>query len=123
VGVDSKGIVWGSAYNTGILVRLDPATGKMTDYKLPLLGSQPYDAWPDKSDNIWTADHVHGVIAKLDPRVNRWTLYPMPQANQSLPKFEVAPDNTLWFGSRGVPNITAVHFYPNGYSAETPALP
>jgi len=123
VGVDSKGIVWGSAYNTGILVRLDPATGKMTDYKMPLMGSQPYDAWPDKSDNIWTADHVHGAIVKLDPRSGKWTLYPMPQPNQSLPKFEVAPDNTLWFGSRGVPNITAVHFYPNGYSADTPALP
>jgi len=123
VGVDSKGIVWGSAYNTGILVRLDPATGKMSDYKMPLLGSQPYDAWPDKSDNIWTADHVHGAIVKLDPRSSKWTMYPMPQPNQSLPKFEVAPDNTLWFGSRGVPNITAVHFYPNGYSADTPALP
>ena len=123
VGVDSKGIVWGSAYNTGILVRLDPATGKMTDYKMPLMGSQPYDAWPDKSDNIWTADHVHGAIVKLDPRANRWTLYPMPQPNQSLPKFEVAPDNTLWFGSRGVPNITAVHFYPNGYSADALPLP
>jgi len=123
VGVDSKGIVWGSAYNTGILVRLDPATGKMTDYKVPLMGSQPYDAWPDKSDNIWTADHVHGAIVKLDPRTNRWTLYPMPQPNQSLPKFEVANDNTLWFGSRGVPNITAVHFYPNGYTTETPPLP
>jgi hypothetical protein len=46
---------------------------------------------------------VHGAIVKLDPRSNKWTLYPMPQANQSLPKFEVAPDNTLWFGSRRRP--------------------
>jgi len=121
--VDSKGIVWGSAYNTGILVRLDPATGKMTDYKIPVAGAQPYDAWPDAADNIWTADHVHSAIVKLDPRANRWTFYPMPQPNQSLPKFEVAPDNTLWFGSRGVPVIAAVHFYPNGYTSENLPLP
>lgn len=121
--VDSKGIVWGSAYNTGILVSLDPATGKMTDYKIPVAGAQPYDAWPDAADNIWTADHVHSAIMKLDPRANRWTFYPMPQPNQSLPKFEVAADNTLWFGSRGVPVIAAVHFYPNGYTAENRPLP
>ena len=121
--VDSKGIVWGSAYNTGILVRLDPATGKMTDYKIPVAGAQPYDAWPDAADNIWTADHVHSAIVKLDPRANRWTFYPMPQPNQSLPKFEVAPDNTLWFGSRGVPVIAAVHFYPNGYTPDNRPLP
>ena len=121
--VDSKGIVWGSAYNTGILVRLDPATGKMTDYKIPVAGAQPYDAWPDAADNIWTADHVHSAIVKLDPRANRWTFYPMPQPNQSLPKFEVAPDNTLWFGSRGVPVIAAVHFYPNGYTSENLPVP
>ena len=121
--VDSKGIVWGSAYNTGILVRLDPATGTMTDYKIPVAGAQPYDAWPDAADNIWTADHVHSAIVKLDPRANRWTFYPMPQPNQSLPKFEVAADNTLWFGSRGVPVIAAVHFYPNGYTPENRPLP
>ena len=121
--VDSKGIVWGSAYNTGILVRLDPATGKMTDYKIPVAGAQPYDAWPDASDNIWTADHVHSAIVKLDPRANRWTFYPMPQPNQSLPKFEMAADNTIWFGSRGVPVIAAVHFYPNGYTPENLPLP
>jgi streptogramin lyase len=121
--VDSKGMVWGSAYNTGILVRLDPATGRMTDFKIPVAGAQPYDAWPDAADNIWTADHVHSAIVKLDPRANRWTFYPMPQPNQSLPKFEVAPDNTLWFGSRGVPVIAAVHFYPNGYTPENLPLP
>jgi virginiamycin B lyase len=121
--VDSKGIVWGSAYNTGILVRLDPATGKMSNYKIPVAGAQPYDAWPDKSDNIWTADHVHSAIVKLDPRANQWTFYPMPQPNQSLPKFELAADNTLWFGSRGVPVIAAVHFYPNGYTPDNLPLP
>ncbi len=123
VGVDSKGIVWGAGYNTGILVRLDPATGKTTDYKLPVMGAQPYDAWPDKLDNIWTADHVHSAIVKLDPRTGSWTFYPMPQPSQSLPKFEVAPDNTLWFGSRGVPVIAAVHFYPNGYTADAVPMP
>jgi streptogramin lyase len=121
--VDSKGIVWGAGFNTGILVRLDPKSGELTDFTVPLVGAQPYDAWPDKQDNIWTADHVHGAIVKLDQRTNSFTIYPMPQANQSLPKFEVAADNTIWFGSRGVPNIVAVHFYPNGYSAETPPLP
>jgi streptogramin lyase len=123
IGVDSKGIVWGAAFNTGLLVRLDPATGRTRDYAIPVKGAQPYEAWPDRQDNVWSADHVHSALVKLDPTSDRFTFYPMPQPNQSVPKFEVAEDNTIWFGSRGVPNITAVHFYPNGYTAGARPLP
>lgn len=123
MGVDSKGIVWGSEYNVGALVRLDPQTGKLTEFKLPFSGANPYEAWPDKSDNVWSADHVHSTLIKLDPKTGKFTFYPMPQPLQSVPKMEVDSNNTLWFGSRGVPSVVGVHFYPDGYTATAPALP
>jgi streptogramin lyase len=123
MGVDSKGIVWGSEYNVGIMVALDPQTGKLTEYKIPVSGAIPYEAWPDHDDKIWSADEVHSTLLKLDPATGKYTFYPMPQPHQSVPKIEVEANNTMWFGSRGVPSVVAVHFYPDGYTAAAPPLP
>jgi virginiamycin B lyase len=124
IGVDSKGIVWGSEYNSGLLAKLDPATGKLTEYKLPVgTGAHPYEAWPDKSDNVWVPDEVHSTMAKFDQKTGKFVLYPMPQPHQSVPKIEVEDNNTIWFGTRGEPIVTGVHFYPDGYTANAPPLP
>jgi streptogramin lyase/mono/diheme cytochrome c family protein len=123
VGVDSKGIVWFSEYNTGILGRLDPATGKMTEYKMPTLGANPYDPWPDKTDKIWISDQPQSSLVHFDPDTKKFTYYPEPQLNWSLPKVEVEKNNTVWFGARFLPYITANHLYPNGYSADAPPEP
>jgi len=123
MGVDSKGIVWGSEYNVGILVSLNPKTGKLTEYKLPVSGALPYEAWPDRADHVWSADEVHSAMIKLDPVSGKFTFYPMPQPHQSVPKFETEANNTMWFGSRGVPSVVGVHFYPDGYTASAPPLP
>ena len=47
----------------------------------------------------------------------------MPQPHQSVPKIEVADDNTIWFGTRGKKIATAVHFYPDGYTAGAQPTP
>jgi virginiamycin B lyase len=123
IGVDSKGIVWASELITGILARLDPATGQLTEYKIPLSGANPYDCWPDKSDNIWMPDQAHSALIKFDPKTAKFTFYPMPQPRQSVPKIQVADDNTIWFGTRGKAIATGVHFYPNGYTADARPAP
>jgi streptogramin lyase len=123
IGVDSKGVVWASAHHIGTLVRLDPATGKMTDFKIPVAGANAYESWPDKQDNVWTADQTHSTLVKLDPKTGKWTFYPMPQPHQSVPKMEVDANNTLWFGTRNLDLCTAVHFYPNGYTKDNPPIP
>jgi virginiamycin B lyase len=123
IGVDSKGIVWAAEYISGMLARLDPATGKLTEYKIPLSGAKPYEAWPDKSDNVWVSDQVHSTMIKFDQKSGKFTFYPMPQPHQSVPKIQVADDNTIWFGTRGQPIVTGVHFYPNGYTADAPPEP
>jgi len=123
IGVDSKGIVWASEFNVGMIARLDPATGQLTEYKIPVSGAQPYDCWPDKTDNIWAPDQVHSALAKLDPKTGKFAFYPMPQPHQSLNKIDVAPDNTIWMPTRGQAIVTAVHLYPNGYTADSPPMP
>jgi streptogramin lyase len=116
-------MVWASEYSTGLLASLDPATGELTEYKIPFNGAIPYDAWPDKSDNVWMGDAAHNVVIKFDQKTRKFTYYPMPQPGQSINKFQIAANNTIWFGSRAVPITTSVHFYPNGYTADAPPMP
>jgi virginiamycin B lyase len=122
--VDSKGIIWAGEYNTGMLARFDPATEKITaEYKIPLSGANPYDSWADKADNIWLTDQMHGALIKFDPKTSKFSFYPMPQPHQSVPKIQVAEDNTIWFGTRGKKISAAVHFYPDGYTAKAVPMP
>jgi virginiamycin B lyase len=123
IGVDSKGIIWASEYTSGLLARLDPETGELSEYKIPYNGAQPYDAWPDKDDNVWMGDAAHNMVVKFDQKTRKFSYVPMPQPGQSINKFRVADDNTLWFGSRAVRTVTGVHFYPNGYTADAPPMP
>ena len=99
------------------------STGRTTDFRVPVQGANPYEAWPDKQDNVWTADQTHSSLIKLDPKTGKWIFYPMPQPRQSVPKIEVDDRNTLWFGTRGKTTVVAVHFYPNGYTADQPPIP
>jgi virginiamycin B lyase len=61
IGVDSKGIVWFSEWSGGQLGRIDPDTGKITEFKLPIR-SRPYETWPDKLDNIWASDDFNNSL-------------------------------------------------------------
>ncbi|HVZ59341.1 MAG TPA: hypothetical protein VG892_01015, partial [Terriglobales bacterium] len=123
IGVDSKGIVWSTEYITGMVARLDPATGEISEIKIPYSGAKPYDSWPDKEDNIWMGDQAHNAIVKYDQKTKKFAYFPMPQPGQSINKFQMEENNTIWFGSRSVPVVTSVHFYPDGYTAKAPPVP
>jgi streptogramin lyase len=106
-----------------MVARLDPATGQLTEYKIPLSGAKPYEAWTDKQDNVWLADQAQSAMIKLDPKTGKFTFYPMPQPHQSVNKIQVADDNTIWLPTRGEAVCAGVHFYPNGYTADAPPMP
>ncbi len=123
IGVDSKGVVWFSQYRLGQIGSLNPASGAMNEYKLPMRYTHSYETWPDRDDNIWVTDHFNDSIIKFEQDAKKFTYFPLPQLRWSVPKIEVEKNNTIWFGSRGVPHVVAVHFYPNGYSASAPPEP
>jgi hypothetical protein len=68
-------------------------------------------------------DEAHNVIIKFDQKTKKFSYYPMPQPGQSINKFQVADDNTIWFGSRAVPVVTSVHFYPDGFASNAVVMP
>jgi len=124
LGVDSKGIVWFSEWTAGKIASIDPESGKITEYT-PQVRSRFYETWPDKLDNVWASEDFNNSMVYFDRKTNKFTYYPLPQVWKfaGVPKIEIEPNNTVWIGSRTTEYTVAIHFYPNGYSAEAPPLP
>lgn len=118
LGVNSKGIIWFAEYLGNALGMLDPKTGKIVEYKFPLRYTQGYEAWPDTEDNIWVSDNVYDSLIQFNPQTKKFTYYPLPQFRYNIPKIEIGKDGSIWFGSRGIENITAVNLRPNGNAAK-----
>jgi streptogramin lyase len=80
--VDSHGMVWYGDFGTHILGTLDPKTGKVTEYPLPItkpgapLGS--LDLVLDKQENVWMGTMYQGSLAKFDRQTKTFTTWGSP---------------------------------------------
>jgi streptogramin lyase len=97
VTVDSKGMVWVCEYFGNKIAMLDPDTGKVTEYDLPLKYGNPYDLWPDAEDNIWVENAVYNSLVKFEPRSKKWTYVPFPELAAHTPKLDRDKEGTFWF--------------------------
>jgi streptogramin lyase len=97
VTVDSKGTVWVCEYFGNKIASIDPETGKVTEYDLPLKYGNPYDLWPDAEDNIWVENAVYNSLVKFEPATKKWTYYPFPELRAHTPKLDRDPQGNFWF--------------------------
>ena len=112
---DSKGMVWLCEYFANGLLMLNPDTGKMTEYKLPLKYGNPYEVSADGSDNIWLENAAYESFVKFDPRTKKFTYFPYPETESHTPKVEFDAEGTMWSelpAGLGQPRLTG--FKPTG---------
>ncbi len=114
VAVDPKGTgtVWYSNFGEQTLGELDPKTGKVTEYPLPLLkpdaptGSLNLEF--DPAGNPWVAMMYQQAIATLDRKTGKVKVYPLDPAHQN-PKVQIGMldprnsnvDGKVWFSEGG----------------------
>jgi streptogramin lyase len=112
VMVDSGGTVWYSHFGEQIVGKLDPKTGKVTEYPLPLLkpanpqGSLNLEL--DADGNPWLAMMYQGAIAKVDKDSGKVTTYPLPPEFETLEvqismvdAHHAKVDGKVWFSDAG----------------------
>jgi virginiamycin B lyase len=97
VAIDAKGMVWAAGYYGNNIIMLDPATGKVSEYKMPLRYGNPYDLWPDLDDNIWIENAVYNSLVKFDRNTKQFTYYPFPELGAHTPKLDRDKEGTFWF--------------------------
>src|ERR1700674_2189077 len=89
--LDKAGNVWFSDFQHQFISKLDPKTGKVTRYPVPV--SKP--GFPtgslmitmDKDGNIWEAMMGQAQIAKLDPKTEKVSIYLAPDWNKGDTRF------------------------------------
>ena len=91
-------MVWVCEYFGNKIAMLDPDSGKVTEYDLPLKYGNPYDLWPDAEGNIWVENAVYNSLVKFEPATKKWTYYPFPELGAHTPKLD--RDKAATSGSR-----------------------
>ncbi len=106
------GTVWYSNFGEQTLGELDPKTGKVTEYPLPLLKPDAptgsLDLEFDPKGNPWVAMMYQQAVATLDRKTGKVTVYPLASEFQS-PKVQIGMldprnsnvDGKVWFSEGG----------------------
>lgn len=85
--LDQQGTVWYSDFGQQFLGKMDPKTGKVTQYPIPLIKQ----GWPtgtldleaDKDGNIWVGVMYQANIAKFDPKTEKFQQWSVPKEWQT----------------------------------------
>src|SRR5262245_27797419 len=92
------GSVWYTGQRKGVLGRLDPLSGKVTEVALPR-GSAPHGVIFGPEGALWVTDGGLNAIVRVDPNSLAVTTYPLPKGTPAgdLNTATFDADGTLWF--------------------------
>jgi len=117
VVLDKDGNAWYSNFGEQNIGKLDPKTGKVTEYPLPELKK----GWPqgslglraDKDGHLWFGMMYQGAIGRFDPKAEKLTTYSLPpEMNKDMAQVNMvraessAVDGKVWSQNNG---FAAVH--------------
>jgi streptogramin lyase len=85
--VDGDGMVWFTHFGEQFLGSLDPKTGKVAEYRLPVLKPGypigTLDLETDKAGNLWIAMMYQGGVAKFDKKTGTFQTWKVPEQWQT----------------------------------------
>jgi streptogramin lyase len=104
--VDNEGMVWFSEVAVGMLVRLNPATGAVKDYR-PEGVVNIRGIAIDPQDHLWFGDFLGHRFGKMDIKTGAVKFYKPPTPNATVygETFN-AVDGNIWFADMNGNNIT-----------------
>ncbi len=110
--VDSSGLVWYSNFGEQNIGRLDPKTGKVTEFTVP----EQKKGWPqgglglqfDKDENLWLGMMYQAGVAKFDKETEKFQIFSAPaefnkemtQINMVVPQ-RSSVDGKFWTQNNG----------------------
>ena len=117
--LDAQGIAWYSNFGEQSIGKLDPKTGKVTEYPVP----EPKKGSPqgllslrtDKEGNLWAGMMYQGAIMKFEPKTEKMQVWSLPpelnransQVNMTSP-MTLDVDGKIWTQNNGVGGVHRV---------------
>ncbi|HEY1288314.1 MAG TPA: carboxypeptidase regulatory-like domain-containing protein [Burkholderiales bacterium] len=119
--VDKQGIAWYSSFGEQNLGRLDPKTGKVTEFPVKehkpgfptgLLGLRE-----DRAGSLWLGNMYQATIVKFDKKTQKFTYWPLPQehnidsaqVNMVSPQYAHV-DGKVWTQNNGFAGVHRLDF-------------
>jgi streptogramin lyase len=114
--LDKDGTAWYSDFGHQFIGKLDPKTGKATEYPVPILKAEEppgnLDIEFDKAGNLWIGLMLQAGIAKFDPKAEQFTMIPLPRDinTKAAQQAMVMPsssdiDGKVWMNSVEIPGV------------------
>ena len=98
MAIAGDGGVWVALNRFDKMARVDPDTGEMQEFDIPVEGAVPRKGGPDADGNIWFGLHGAGKVLKIDIHDNnKMSVYTPPTANSGA--YAVSVDlehNLIW---------------------------
>jgi len=119
--VDLQDRVWYGIYDKGVIGWIDPGSGKVTEAKVPVDISRPYDPQGDYEGNVWFGDDGQGgTTVRYNPQTKEFSYYPTPQMTDQ-PKLEITRDGAVWYCPRSSAEPGVGVLYPDTSKMKTMA--
>jgi virginiamycin B lyase len=87
VVVDSDGIIWFSHFGEQFLGKMDPKTGQVWEYPIPLIKAGfpigTLDLKTDKAGNLWVGMMYQGGVARFDKKTETFKVWSIPKEWQT----------------------------------------
>jgi len=109
--VDEHGMVWYSDFGEQYFGRLDPQTGKVTEWPVPELKpgypTGMLDLEEDKDGQFWLGMMFQGALARFDPKTEKFHIYGLPaelndmDAQLDFVALQYAVDGKVWADNAG----------------------
>src|SRR5437870_1372898 len=116
--LDEQGIAWYTDFGHQFLGKLDPRTGKVTEFTVPMLKPDYPTGMLDielRDGDLWLGLMLQGGIAKFDRKAEKFTMFPLPKEinNPASQQAMVMPmsshvDGKVWMNSVGIPGVHRV---------------
>ena len=130
VVLDDAGNAWYTDFGHQFLGKLDPKTGKVTEYNVPMNKPDYPPGMLDihiKDGSVWVGMMLQAGIAKFDMKTEKFTLYPIPKEinNPAMQQAMVMPDSSqvdgkVWMNSVGIPGVHRMELATNKFETFAP---
>jgi streptogramin lyase len=114
--LDADGTAWYSDFGHQFIGKLDPKSGKATEYPVPVLKAEEppgnLDIELDRHGQLWIGLMLQGGIARFDPKTEHFTMMPLSADinNKAAQQAMVMPDSAdvdgkVWMNAVEIPGV------------------
>jgi virginiamycin B lyase len=107
--IDSAGVLWIPEFAAGKLARLDPTTGRFTEWDLPVKDAAPYVVRVDNGrGDLWIGTGSADAVFRFDPRTAQFTTYSLPTRGALVRHLDVDErTGAVWVAYGASPGVPA----------------